>query len=147
MGGRSSFRSMVLSLDKFREVPKDLTQPSMLGSLFTVLAYVLCASLFLFELNSFMTPVAVSKVLMDSNQDQELRIKFDISMHDLPCNHLSVGVWDSFGSERLNITANVQKFKLDHKGNVGGVYTEEEILALDKQTFTTEVKIGFYILF
>jgi len=51
---------------------------------------------------------------MDTNQDQMLRINFDLSMHDLPCNHLVLGVWDSFGSERMNITSNILKKTLNY---------------------------------
>merc|ERR1719161_2364325 len=48
------------------------------------------------------------------------------------CDHVSVGIWDAFGSDRMNITRNVQKQKIDHAGNdKGRPYTEDELVELE----------------
>merc|ERR1719191_934533 len=75
-----------------------------------------------------------TRILMDSNQDQLLKINFDVHMYDLACDHLSVGVWDSFGSDRMNITRNIQKQKIDHEGKgKDRPYTDDELVELDYQ--------------
>lgn len=127
----------ILSMDSFREIPAEFTEPTMQGAVFTIIAYILCGTLFFCELMLFLTDDTKTVIVMDANQEKTLRINFDVSAHDLPCNHLSVGVWDSFGSERLNITSNLLKSKIDHQGNFHA-YTEEELLNLDKHEFTDE---------
>ena len=39
-----------LNLDTFREIPKDLTEPSFLGAICTLFAIMLCSTLFILEL-------------------------------------------------------------------------------------------------
>lgn len=130
---------MFLNVDVFREIPNDLTEPTFLGSVMTICAFATCGFLFMCEFSAFLLQDQQTEVVMDSNQDQMLRIKFDIMLHDLPCEHASVGVWDSFGTERLNITSNIQRQALDHEGNEKGTpYSEEEILELDKKDRTSQ---------
>eukprot|EP01065_Artemidia_motanka_P010726 TRINITY_DN15740_c0_g1_i1.p1 TRINITY_DN15740_c0_g1~~TRINITY_DN15740_c0_g1_i1.p1 ORF type:complete len:473 (+),score=171.29 TRINITY_DN15740_c0_g1_i1:64-1482(+) len=120
------------SIDAFRSVPKDLTEATLHGAMLTVCAAVLCVSLFTCELSSFLTVTTRTRIVMDSNQDKLLRINFDIHMHDLACDYVSVGVWDSFGSDRLNITRNIQKQRVDHEGkDKGHAYTDDELIELD----------------
>lgn len=124
-----------LSVDNFREVPSDFTEPTFLGAIFTLFSYALCGFLFFCETSLFFSDESKTVVMMDANQDRMLRINFDVVLQDLPCKYLSVGVWDSFGSERLNITSTVTRSRVDHEGNYQA-YTEEELLTLDKSAFT-----------
>eukprot|EP00755_Sulcionema_specki_P027770 Sspe_Gene.88451::Locus_60475_Transcript_1_1_Confidence_1.000_Length_850::g.88451::m.88451/K20367/ERGIC3, ERV46; endoplasmic reticulum-Golgi intermediate compartment protein 3 len=118
--------------DAFRTVPTDLAEATTTGAILTVVAGVLCLSLFICELWAFLTITTRTRIVMDTNQDQLLRINFDITMFDLACDYVSVGVWDSFGSDRLNITKNIMKQKLDHMGNdKGHPYSDEELVELD----------------
>merc|ERR1711972_1123821 len=78
---------------------------------------------------------------IDSNQDSELRINFDVTMLDMACDHVTVGVWDAFGTDRMNITKNVKKQRIDHKGDdKGHAYTEDELIELEysDKSFTKE---------
>merc|ERR1712232_507299 len=62
-------------------------------------------------------------------------------MLDLACDYVTVGVWDAFGTERMNITRNVQKQRIDHKGaDKGHAYSEDELteLEFDDKSFTKE---------
>merc|ERR1719409_1448411 len=62
-------------------------------------------------------------------------------MFDMLCEHVTVGVWDAFGTERMNITRDVVKQRIDHKGgNKGKPYTEDELLELEfaDSSFTKE---------
>ncbi len=68
------------------------------------------------ELWGFLMAEHSTRIVMDGNQDKQLRINFDILMHDLACKHLTIGIWDSFGSERLNITSNIVKSRKMHDG-------------------------------
>merc|ERR1719230_1643254 len=53
-------------------------------------------------------------------------------MLDMACDHVTVGVWDAFGTERMNITRNIMKQRIDHMGNdKGHPYSEDELVELE----------------
>jgi len=111
------------------------------GACMTLVACVTCSVLFFCEVSAFLSAKPRTDVVLDSNQDSELRINFDVSMLDMACDHVTVGVWDAFGTERMNITRNVMKTHLDHNGaSKGRPYTEDELVALEfmDQTFSGE---------
>lgn len=136
-GGRAWFSKY----DAFATVPKDLAEATVAGAATTVVAVVICLTLIIFETSAFLTAKPVTQILVDSNQDSLLRINFDVTMLDLSCDYVTVGVWDAFGTDRMNISHNVQKQRIDHKGaRKGTPYTEDEIVELEfsGQSFTEE---------
>lgn len=127
--------------DAFRSVPKDLAEASASGALMTLVAIVVCSVLFMCEVTAFLTTKMRTDIVIDSNQDSQLRINFDVHMLDMSCDHITVGVWDAFGTDRMNITRNVQKQRTDHMGqDKGHAYTEDELIELEfsDKTFTKE---------
>lgn len=107
----------------------------------TIVAVILCTVLFFCEMSAFLTSRPTTRVVIDSNQDAGLRINFDVHMLDMACEFVTVGVWDAFGTERMNITKNVQKQRIDHKGDHKGYpYTEDELVELEfnDKSFTKE---------
>jgi thiol-disulfide isomerase/thioredoxin len=120
------------SLDAFRSVPTDLAEATATGAFMTMVAVVTCSVLFFCEVSAFVGAKPRTDVVLDSNQDSQLRINFDVTMLDMACDHVTVGVWDAFGTERMNITRNVVKQRIDHAGaNKGHPYTEDELIELD----------------
>lgn len=134
-------KGWVSSFDAFRSVPKDLAEASVTGASMTFLAVFVCVVLFICEVTAFMTTKSRTDIVIDSNQDSLLRINFDVHMLDLACEYVTVGVWDAFGTDRMNITKNVQKQRIDHKGQESGhPYTEDELVELEfnDKSFTSE---------
>lgn len=120
------------SIDAFRTVPADLAEATGTGAFMTLVAGVTCTVLFFCEVSAFLSAKPRTDVVLDSNQDSQLRINFDVSMLDMACDHVTVGVWDAFGTERMNITRNVMKTHLDHNGaSKGRPYTEDELVELE----------------
>eukprot|EP01059_Diplonema_ambulator_P006724 TRINITY_DN16336_c0_g1_i1.p1 TRINITY_DN16336_c0_g1~~TRINITY_DN16336_c0_g1_i1.p1 ORF type:complete len:491 (+),score=97.93 TRINITY_DN16336_c0_g1_i1:60-1475(+) len=120
-------------VDSFRTIPKDLSEGTVTGAVLTMVAAVLCGVLFVCELAAFVTMETQTRIVMDSNQDKMLKINFDVTMSDLSCDHVTVGVYShGFGGDRLNITRNIQRQRIDHQGNdKGHAYTDDELLELD----------------
>jgi len=93
------------------------------------------------ETSAFLTAQSHTRLVIDSNEDALLRINFDVTMLDMSCDNVVVGIWDAFGTDKLNITRNVLKQRVDHKGaRKGKPYTEEEIAELEfsNMSFTSE---------
>lgn len=134
-------KSWVSSIDAFRTVPKDLAEASATGAVMTIVAVVICALLFVCEMSAFLTAKPTTRVVVDSNQDVSLRINFDVHMLDMACEFVTVGVWDAFGTERMNITRDITKQRIDHKGaRQGHAYSEDELVELEfsDKSFTKE---------
>ncbi|KAJ9438470.1 Protein disulfide-isomerase 5-4 [Diplonema papillatum] len=124
-------------IDSFRTIPRDLSESTRHGAVLTVVAAVLCVVLFMCELSAYLTVTVRTRIVMDSNQDQLLKINFDVTMHDLDCSHVTVGVWDSFGSDRLNISRNIQRQRINHEGSdIGRPYTADELIEIDSSEQT-----------
>ena len=103
--------------DVFRTMPRDLVETTSSGAILTFVACFVCMILFLFEFTAFLRVTPVTEVVMDSNQEGLLKIKFDLTMHDIACDHIYVGAWDSFGTDRLNITKGITMTPLSEAGN------------------------------
>jgi len=120
------------SLDQFRQVSRDLTRGTLTGGIFTAFAYALLLLLLIAELGAFLRTTYQTNVVMDQNQDELMQINFDITLFDLPCKYLKLGVWDKFGEQKMNTTDRFHYIPIDHKGQFRGVaYTKEEISALE----------------
>ena len=90
------------------------------GALMTLMAIGTCLALFACETSAFWTD-SPTRWVVDINEDELLKIHFDISMIDIDCDHLTVGVWDAFGTERFNIiTRDIRKQRVDHTGKNKG---------------------------
>lgn len=138
---QASLRPWFAAYDAFRTVPKDFSEATVTGAVMTVLAALVCTTLFLCEVTAFLTVQPTTRIVVDSNQDTSLQINFDVTMLDIVCDHVTVGVWDAFGTERMNVTKDVQKQRIDHKGvRKGAPYTEDELLELEfsEKSFTAE---------
>jgi len=107
----------------------------------TFIAVIVCLVLFVCEVTAFLTTKMRTDIVIDSNQDALLRVNFDVHMLDMACEHVTVGVWDAFGNDKMNITKNVLKQRIDHKGKEKGhPYTEDELVELEfsDKSFTKE---------
>eukprot|EP00519_Triparma_laevis_P000250 CAMPEP_0182516562 /NCGR_PEP_ID=MMETSP1321-20130603/40561_1 /TAXON_ID=91990 /ORGANISM="Bolidomonas sp., Strain RCC1657" /LENGTH=430 /DNA_ID=CAMNT_0024724167 /DNA_START=38 /DNA_END=1330 /DNA_ORIENTATION=+ len=72
--------------------------------------------LFTTELLSFLTSDLTTTVSLDTVDASTVRINFNVTFLSLHCDYLSVDVLDSLGTNRQNITKNVEKWQLDSDG-------------------------------
>jgi len=116
-GGRSGPGRMASSVDFYRRIPKDLTESTSLGAIMSLLALTIMVVLFVSETYAFMTTRLVTSVVLDPDTSERLRLNFNVTFHDLHCDYASVDVLDSLGTNRQNITKNVEKWQLDETGS------------------------------
>ncbi len=103
--------------DFYRRVEKSLYDKGTIhGSILSISAAIFLMVLFVAELWAFLSPQVVSNVVIDSNSDAMLRINFNITMMDLPCEFAVIDVVDILGTRSDNVTKNINKWQVDESG-------------------------------
>ncbi|CAK0879508.1 unnamed protein product [Prorocentrum cordatum] len=120
-------------VDAYRTVSADLTRGTTLGGLLTVVAYAVIAVVLVAELRDVVRPDRSTRVVIDRDRDEAMRIEFNISLFDLPCKYLKLGAWDKYGKDRVISNGSFEYFPLGSTGDVvGSAYTAEEIALLEQ---------------
>lgn len=102
--------------DFYRKIPKDLTEASTHGSILSICAVIFMLVLFLAELMAFLAVTYETNVIIDRSTDTQLRINFNITVLDLPCEFAVIDVVDVLGTRTNNVTKNVNKWQIDASG-------------------------------
>mmetsp|Transcript_39188 Transcript_39188/g.85976 ORF Transcript_39188/g.85976 Transcript_39188/m.85976 type:complete len:471 (-) Transcript_39188:1551-2963(-) len=100
----------------YKHVPKDLTEATMLGAFMSILCITTVVVLFFSETYAFLRTSVSTSLNVDETPDKQIRLNFNVSMHALRCSFASVDVWDSLGTNKQNVTANVDKWGTDRVG-------------------------------
>ena len=114
-----------------RKIPEDLQTSSGTSAFFTITTVVVMFYLIVAEYAAYLASSSrtVSRVVMDSHQEDLLRINFNISLTSIPCHHVSVDVSDHMGQRFANITRHIRRFELTDEG--GSTVRGEEVLMAD----------------
>ena len=79
-------------------------------------AMLIMSVLFLSETIAFSSTQMATSIAVDENTEPQIRLNFNVTLHDLHCDYVSVDVWDALGTNRQNVTKNVDKWQLDDEG-------------------------------
>jgi len=90
---------------------------------------------FVCELIAFLSTNYVTDVVLDPNTDELIRVNFNISVLDLPCDYVSLDVVDVLGTRKEGITQNINKWSIDNHGSIKNYMGRNDdgnaLLALD----------------
>jgi len=103
-------------IDFYRRIPKDLTETSLHGSILSICAAFFMLILFVAELWAFLSPATITNVVVDPNAESLLRINFNITVLDMPCEYATIDVIDVLGTRNDNVSKNINKWKIDENG-------------------------------
>jgi len=119
--------SRLNSLDLYRKIHADFTKGTLLGALLSLIGVCLMTSLFVLELNAWLTIDTTTRIVLDSNGDDTMQINFNVTLPNLPCYLSSVDVSDVLGIRKVNITKDIRKWRLNaHGGDAKKVTNKEE---------------------
>lgn len=127
--------SRLREFDLYRRIPKDLTESTPHGAVLSLCASIFMLVLFVAELWSFLSAQISTNVVIDPNTDSLLRINFNITVMDLPCEFAMIDVVDVLGTRNDNVTKNINKWQIDENGvrrNYEGRNLEQKDLAHDE---------------
>lgn len=102
--------------DLYRKIPKDLTETSAISHGLSLCASLFMLVLFIAELWAFLSVSVVTDIVLDPNTDNLLRINFNITVLDVPCEYAVIDVVDVLGTRTDNLTVNVNKWQVDANG-------------------------------
>jgi len=99
----------------YRRVPTDLLEGTKRGSILSVMAIVTMTVLFLLETKAFFGVRLAAEMTLDSNDDAQIRINFNITMMDMKCEYATIDIKSDLGTHQ-NITQHVNKWQIDAEG-------------------------------
>lgn len=105
------------SVDFYRRVPKDLTEATTLGAFMSMCAMLVMALLFSAETFAFARTNISTEIALDDNSAPQIQLNFNITLFALQCDYVSVDVWDVLGTNKQNVTKNIDKWQVDESGN------------------------------
>lgn len=85
-------------LNYFKHVPDDLVTSSTAGMVISLVGTLIMVTLFLFEVNEYFQVKATTNLVVDEFHDDTIRANFNITLHQVPCEHLSIDVSDMTGT-------------------------------------------------
>lgn len=98
-----AYNSWLKKFDAFQSLPRELTETSMYGGTYTIVAGIVLAYLFIGEFISFMSSTDQTYIVMNQGDSQSLKIIFDVTMHALPCDHVDIMLFDAFRESSLPV--------------------------------------------
>ncbi|KAL7473546.1 hypothetical protein ACHAXS_013981 [Conticribra weissflogii] len=99
----------------YRKVPIDLLEGTRRGSILSTIAVITMATLFFLETKAFFSTSLNTSLALDSNEDSNIRVNFNITMMDLKCEFATIDVVSVLGTQQ-NVTQHVQKYPIDASG-------------------------------
>ena len=82
----------------------------------SIVALSIMGILFFSETAAFARSKIVTSIAIDENTNPQLRLNFNITMLDVHCDYVTVDVWDALGTNRQNVTKNVEKWQISEDG-------------------------------
>jgi hypothetical protein len=99
-------------LNYFKKLPEDLTISTAHGSVLTLVGAVAMVLLFMLELRAFLAVSVDTLIEIDDTADTMMRINFNVTIDDAPCEYVSVDLTDITGVYEHNITRRISKVRL-----------------------------------
>lgn len=106
-------------LSLYRRVPRDLQSSTNLGGFLSIVAVASMVCLFVAHVRDFAKVTIETDVEIDYHDDENIRVEFNLTMHNMPCNYLSIDVRDSAGGMLDNITTGIHLFRKNFPGAQG----------------------------
>jgi len=113
-------KSTKLFFNYFKHVPDDLVISSTPGMVISAAGTLLLVVLFVLQLQDYLAVGSHTTLVVDELIDDTLRVNFNVTLHEVPCDYLSVDVSDLTGIVRHNISKDILKWRLNHRQDVLG---------------------------
>ncbi len=76
----------------------------------SICAMLVMALLFSAETFAFARTNISTEIALDDNSAPQIQLNFNVTLFALPCDYVSVDVWDVLGTNKQNVTKNIEKW-------------------------------------
>ncbi|WOL19599.1 endoplasmic reticulum-Golgi intermediate compartment protein 3 isoform X1 [Canna indica] len=122
MGRLQSLRNF----DAFPRAEEHLLQKTRSGAIVSIIGLVVMITLFLHELNYYLTTFTVHQMSVDLKRGENLPIHINMTFPSLPCEVLSVDAIDMSGKHEVDLDTNIWKIRLNKEGYyIGAEYLSD----------------------
>jgi len=113
-----------------RKVPEDLQVSSRTSEFFTLATVFVMLFLIHAEYSAYVASQStmISRVVLDSHQEDMIRINFNVSLPAIPCQYATVDIADHMGQRFTNITRHIRRFQLASQADEDIIVRTKEVL-------------------
>ncbi|XP_072175388.1 endoplasmic reticulum-Golgi intermediate compartment protein 3-like [Diadema setosum] len=113
--------------DAYPKTLEDFRVKTFGGAAVTIVSSILMVTLFVSELNFYLTKEVIPELYVDATRGEKLRINMEIVFPKMPCAYLSIDAMDISGEQQLDVDHNMFKKRLDKMGKAISEGEKEEI--------------------
>ncbi len=106
------------SVHFYRKVPRDLTDATMAGGTISLVSSIVMAYLFFINFSAYLSSSQRTSIVLEASSEKKLQLNFNVTLHNLPCRFASLDIVDVVGTHLQNVSANVQKMRIDSRGRM-----------------------------
>ncbi|KAH7433939.1 hypothetical protein KP509_07G093800 [Ceratopteris richardii] len=108
------------NFDAFPHAEDHLTQKTSSGAIVSLVGLLIMLTLFVHELQFYLTTVRIHEMAVDHTQGETLPIHINMTFPGLPCQILSVDAMDVSGKHEVDLDTNIWKLRLHKDGYILG---------------------------
>jgi len=106
----------VKGLDLFKKLPTDHFPQTATGGFFTLLALLTMCSLFLLELNSYLSPTITKDTFVDIAREDQIQVNLNVTLPNIPCGMVGMDLQDSVGGHSMDVGNALKKVQITAQG-------------------------------
>lgn len=104
-------------LDIYRKVPKDLTQPTTVGAIISIVSLLFVFLMVLTSFINFLTPKIQSEMFVDDpGREGRVKVTINVSLPFQLCDYIGVDIQDENGRHEVGLVQNTEKFPIGDSG-------------------------------
>jgi len=110
--------SLVRHLDAYPKTLEDFRVQTTAGGAITLTSALIMILLFTAEIRDYLQPQVREELFVDTTrgEDNRLKINFDLIVHRISCDYLTVDAMDVSGEQHIGVEHNIYKRRLDLDG-------------------------------
>ena len=117
-GARRRGPQVIGTADFYRRLPSEMKESTKIGIIMSFISLFIMIILFICETYAFTHRNIQSNIGVDVNDEQLIRLNFNVTLYDVHCDFVSVDVFDTLGTDLQNVTKDIHKWNLNHEGTI-----------------------------
>nr|XP_054754031.1 endoplasmic reticulum-Golgi intermediate compartment protein 3-like [Lytechinus pictus] len=113
--------------DAYPKTLEDFRVKTFGGAAVTIVSSIIMITLFISELNFYLTKEVIPELYVDATRGEKLKINMEIVFPKMACAYLSIDAMDISGEQQLDVDHNIFKRRIDKTGTPISEAEKEEL--------------------